>query len=150
ELGSIGFLDEYDSRPNRLFLEYVQQTREVRRTIWAQYPLLLIATGLAVAAAAWFAWRTSSRLLREHQPWSTRRRLLVLPVMAALIVVGARSTLGARYAGRSFAVFSNSHLANELAPNSLYTLANAFLDMRLERSPDEMYGKMERGEMIER
>src|SRR5262249_39554303 len=42
ELASVGFLDEYDSRPNRLFLEYLHKSDELSSTIWKVYPLLVV------------------------------------------------------------------------------------------------------------
>src|SRR5262245_12995430 len=65
ELATIGFLDEYDSRPNRLFLEYLTKSREVAETILAQYPLLLAVSLGALVAFGWLAWRATGWLLRD-------------------------------------------------------------------------------------
>ncbi len=150
ELATIGFLDEYDSRPNRLFLEYLTRSREVAETIVAQYPLLLAVSALALAGTGWLAWRASARLLAPRPALPLRERLGWAAAVLALIALGIHGSFGARGATRSFAAFSRSHLANELASNSLFTLACAFTDLRLERSPEQLYGRLPREEAIER
>jgi phosphoglycerol transferase MdoB-like AlkP superfamily enzyme len=149
ELASFGFLDEYDSRPNRLFLEYLHKSDELTATILKAYPLLVVVAALGVGAVAWFAWRIGGRLVREHEGWSARRRLVLAPLLLLILFGAARGGV-AHAANRSAANFSNSHLANELVPNGLYTIACAALDMRMERSAAELYGDLPRDEVIAR
>jgi len=149
ELASLGFLDEYDSRPNRLFLEHALDG-EVLRTIWRQYPLLVCATVPALALLGWAVAHGLARLERARADWNGTRRALALPVVAlALFLAGRGSVLG-RATTRSVANVSTSHLANELVPNSSYTLACAFFDLYLERSPAELYGDMPFDEALAR
>ena len=150
ELATIGFLDEYDSRPNRLFFEYLTRSREVAETILAQYPLLLAVSVLVLGALGWLAWRASARLLGDAAVPDLRRRLPWALAAVAMLALGIHGSLGVRGATRSFADFSRSHLANELAPNSLYTLGLAFFDLHMERSPEQLYGSLPREETIER
>ncbi|HZO10182.1 MAG TPA: LTA synthase family protein [Myxococcota bacterium] len=150
ELVAQGFLDEYDSRPNRLFLEYLTRSREVAATILAQYPGLLAVSLAALMAVGWLAWRASGRLLPAPEPGAKDRRLVWAGATLALLLLGMHGSLGERGATRSLAAFSRSHLANELVPNSLFTLACAFLDLHMERSPEQLYGSLPREQVVAR
>jgi phosphoglycerol transferase MdoB-like AlkP superfamily enzyme len=150
ELASIGFLDEYDSRPNRLFLEYLERNDEVTAAVLKSYPVLVGVSVLALSAAGWLAWRQCARWLREPHAWSTGRRLLCLPLVLGLLGFAARGATLGRAFNRSTANYSSSHLANELVPNGLYTLACAAMDMRMERSPRDLYGDLPADEILAR
>lgn len=150
EFASFGFLDEYDSRPNRLFLENLGKSVEVATTVLRNYSVLLACTVLALAASGWFVWRWSERLIARARPWSWRRRLVALPFVAAVLLFTARGATLGRALNRSQANFTESHLVNELVPNALFTLSCAVADLRLERSPRDLYGDMPVAEVLER
>ena len=150
ELASFGFLDEYDSRPNRLFLEYLHKSDELTRTILTVYPVLVAITALLVGSAAWLAWRTTSRLVEAQPAWSWRRRLTALPVVCLVLFVAGRGGVSVRAANRSTANFTTNHLANELVPNALYAIGCAAYDLHMERSPFDLYGELPSDEILAR
>jgi phosphoglycerol transferase MdoB-like AlkP superfamily enzyme len=150
EAATYPFVTQYDSRPNRVFIEYVIYPHEVAPTLWADHKLALGLGIGAVAVAAWAAWRATVRLLVPFPPWSWWR-LAVVPVAVALLVLGARSSLGHRGGNISTAAFSRDHLLNELALNSTYAVGYA-LDSQLHHEVDvgKVYGALPRAEAIAR
>jgi phosphoglycerol transferase MdoB-like AlkP superfamily enzyme len=120
EFATLPFLAQYDSRPNRIFRDYLGYPHEVAGTLWAGFWLALAGGVLVVVVVGSLAWRASRALLREHAAWPCAVRLLTLPLVAGALVLGMRSSLGPRPANISTAAFSSDHLANELALDSAY------------------------------
>ncbi len=141
ELSTPSFIAEYDTRPNRLYFEYLQYPKEVFGTLMKAYSLQFLAvTVLGVVLTTGFFFVVSTQM-RRAQPWPWRTRALVFPLILALMFIGARSTFGHRPANLSTASFSHNHLANELAVSSTYTLLNAiYMDLR--EVGAEIYGDM--------
>lgn len=151
EVATIPFLAEYDQRPDGKFIEYLKHTNEVFGTLWKVYKVELAVGLLALLLVSTFVWRRTKKIIRNYPEWSLSRRLLLLPLVLALLVLGARSSLGHRPANISTAAFSTNNLANELALNSTYSLLNAIYRLaRHEKNPSEMYGDMEESEVYQR
>ncbi len=150
EVATVPFLEQYDNRPNRLFVEYLVYPREVFGMLWADYKVELLLAAVLLVVAWRGAWRTSQHLLLEHRPWPWWLRLVMVPVVTVLLFLGGRSSLGHRAANPSTAAFSNENLANELALNSTYSLAFAVHRMSHEGMAVERYGAMDFEEALER
>lgn len=149
ELSTPNFIGEYDTRPNRVYFEYLRYPKEVFGTVWKSYPLQLLAVTLGLALLTTGFYFVVSRQMRCVEPWSWRARALCFPFILLLMFIGARSTFGHRPANLSSASFSHNHLANELAVSSTYTLLNAIY-MHLREVGSEMYGDMPWPEVQER
>lgn len=150
ETATPSFISEYGIRPNRLFLEYLIYPREVFSMLWAQYKPQLFLASLLVPLAAWGAWALFGRSLRRRTGWSLLRCLLVFPILAALLVLGARSSLGHRPANISTAAFSSDPLVNDLALNSTYSVMYAAYRMKDEKEAGKFYGRMDADEIVRR
>lgn len=151
EMTTFSFIEEYDLRPDRKFLEYLKHPREVLGTLWGAYKLEFLISTIVIVLAAIFFWRFSSKIIINYREFDWKPRLVLLPIVIALLVLGARSTLGHRPANISTATFSNNHLANELALNSTYTMAYAgYRLLKHEESPLKMFPEMEEAEVLER
>lgn len=144
EVATVPFVAQYDSRPNRIFIDYLIYSREVFGTIWADYKLNIFVAAILVGIILFFAWRVSQRLCHNHRAWSVKKRLIILP-LAVLVLI-----LGARPANISTAAFSNSHLANQLALNSSYSASYAIYRRGNEVDPSDFYGKLSEQEIIQR
>jgi len=142
EVVTPSFISEYDSRPNRLFFEYLDHPFEVFATLWGAYKLSFVLGLVILALAAWGGWRLSHKLIQAAQPWSSRRRLAVFPLVALLIFSGARSSLDHRPANMSTAAFCNDPLINQLGVSSTYSLCYAIYRMHDESDSVRAYGKM--------
>jgi len=144
------FIDQYDARPNRLFLEGLEGSREILATVLRQYGLhlaLVLALGAGVLVAG---YRLARLALEVAGGWSLGRRLACLPVVLALLFLGVRGTLAHRPINAASVAFSGQNVVNQLALNSTYTAARAWYDLRHERPPAALYGRMDTAEILAR
>jgi phosphoglycerol transferase MdoB-like AlkP superfamily enzyme len=149
ELMSISFINEYDARPNRLFIENLIPNAELRATIWADYKWVLLGIFMVLAVSLWACWRLSGVFAIRAATWSRRAQVLWSPVALLLLVWGIRGT-DHRPVNVSSAFFSTDHLVNELSLNSSYSAAYAAYRRRHESSPTKLYGKMDEAEIVTR
>ncbi|MDR0765441.1 MAG: LTA synthase family protein [Odoribacteraceae bacterium] len=150
ELVTPSFIHQFDTRPNRLFLEYLAYPREVLPTLLKGYPVALLLVGVTLAAALLLAVRRGKRFFRATTAPAITR-LLVFPFLAVALVAGARGSLTSkRPVNASNAIFSNDQLTNTLALNSPYTLLHAIYSLKHKASPSRAYGSMDKEEAYRR
>ena len=150
ENATLPFIAEYDVRPNVIFINYLKYPREVLGTIWAVYkPQLLVAVVMMALAAWWFA-RSPYTRFSEALRLSWRIRLLLLLPVLMVLLLGVRSSLGHRPANPSDAVFSANRLLNELAKNSLHSVAYAAYSQIRHGGSADKYGRMPVAEAVAR
>jgi len=149
EIGTIPFMAEFDSRPDRLFIEHMTQVREVFSMVLKGYPLHILAGIILPTSAAWLVFVFfQKRVGRFHNPSILQRTVLCI-IVVPLLVMGARSSFRHRPANISTAAFSTSHLVNQLALNSTYSLAYAAYSLKKhENKPSRLYGKMDTAKMF--
>lgn len=150
EAVSFDFLEEYDHRPNRLFVEYLAGSKEVTGTLWAQYRWHMLATLLLAALTFVLSWKLATRVLALSASARPALRRGLLALSLPLLALGARGTLDHRPVNPSSAAFSGENLLNQLALNSIYSVAYAAYSMRSERSPADLYGRMAPAEIYQR
>lgn len=150
EFSTPSFINEYDSRPNRIFVEYLDHPREVFSTIWEAHALPLIIAIMAVLLTLWFVFYLVATSNGKTGPWSWRRRLVMLPVILLLMFLGARSSFDHRPANPSTAAFSNDHLVNQLGLSSGYSVAYSVYSLFKESDSAKLYGKMPKEEVYRR
>jgi phosphoglycerol transferase MdoB-like AlkP superfamily enzyme len=150
ELATPQFLIEFDSRPNRLFIDYLQYPREVLAMLWGGYRMLLIVALAAVAGLGFWTLRHFDRCSRGARSWPRRTVLLVWPLVVALLFLMIRSSLQHRPANLSTFAFCNDAMVNSLVANSTYTVLTAVYGAKNESHSSEMYGEMSVTEMIGR
>jgi phosphoglycerol transferase MdoB-like AlkP superfamily enzyme len=144
------FLAQYDTRPNRIFIDYLRYPQEIVPTVWSEQKVAVVVGFTVVIAVTVLTWRRMYAALSRAPRWPWPRRLLLLPVVGALLFLGARSSLGHRAANISTAAFSSDHFANELALNSTYAVGYAVEHGRNEVSPGRLYGNLERHDAMAR
>lgn len=150
ELATRDFINEYDTRPNKLFIDYLIYPKEVAGTLFKSYLGSMIATFLILSAVVFVLVRNAPKLFYPREVAYKTRLLLFLPV-AFLLFFGARSSLTSkRPINASNAVFSTDQLTNSLGLNSLYTVGFAVYSIKNEGDAAKMYGKMEIAEAIAR
>lgn len=148
ELATPAFIDTYDLRPNRLFVEYLIYPREVFGMLWQGHRIALLLAAVLVPAVLWASWRWSGRLCRDPRmpAWYWR------PVLAVLILVlglaGARSSLGHRGLNPALVAFSTDPLVNTLVLNSAYSVGFAIKQLGKEEDAASLYGHMDRAELL--
>lgn len=150
EIASAPFLAEFDSRPNRIFIDYLKYPSEVLRTVWADQKLGIAIALTSMSVVGWITWTALRSAIASAYSWSWRRRLIVLPFAAGLLFICARGTFSHRPVNISTAAFSHEHLVNQLALNGTYSLAYAVYSLKHEHAPDRMYGRMDDAEILAR
>ncbi|WP_426702318.1 LTA synthase family protein [Rhodanobacter sp. Col0626] len=146
EVSTPQFILEYDTRPNRLYIEYLNSPHEVSAMLWHGYKGVLLAGVIGLALLGWIGFR----LLRANRV-DARMKLWLRPVVTvvafALLFLAGRGTLEHRPLNASMVAFSDDSMVNSLPLNSLYSVANAIRGLSNERSATAVYGKMPEPEM---
>jgi phosphoglycerol transferase MdoB-like AlkP superfamily enzyme len=150
EISSPDFIKQYDTRPNRIFLDYLIYPREVLGTLFKSYLSSIIITIVLLAAFVTMLVYKRKKIFGSSTV-AYKYKLLVLPFAAFFIFLGARSSLTSkRPINASNSVFSFDQLTNSLGLNSLYTVAFAAYSLKNEDNAADMYGKMDKEEAYRR
>jgi phosphoglycerol transferase MdoB-like AlkP superfamily enzyme len=150
ENATLPFFAEFDVRPNDIFLNYLEYPKEVFGNIWASYKLELFVSFAMMGGIGYLFWKkTEERFSVFFQvPWWLR--VIVLLPLLAVLFIGIRSSFGHRGANISTAVYTNSHLVNEVTKNSLYAIGYAFYSQKKHGGNMKKYGKMDLDEAYDR
>lgn len=135
------FIIEYDSRPNRIFFQYLGHPREVFGMIWEGYRGVLAAAIALIALLTWAGWR----LLRPGRPDRALRwwlRPIVCLALVAFSVMSIRGTLDHRPINASTVAFGNDAMVNTLPLSGFWNVVNAAYMATNEKSAFDLYGKM--------
>lgn len=142
ELATPNFMLQYDTRPNRLFIEYLVYPKEV-------FNMLMKSLGLQMVVAIIVLVFACRYLVIKSKSWfklydvKISNQLLLFPVFGFLLFWGIRSSLTSiRPINASNAVFSSNQLTNSLALNSLYTVSFAVYSLKHEEDMTKMYGTL--------
>jgi phosphoglycerol transferase MdoB-like AlkP superfamily enzyme len=149
ELATVPFMREFDARPNRIFLEYLANPREVLSTVLSTAPLMTVVAIVATALAAWGLFRLFRRSVAATSEWRWWVRAAVFPLIGGLFFYCIRGT-GHHPINPSSAAFSGDALTNQLALNSVYSVAYAAYATKNEGDPAKFYGEMPAAEIYAR
>ncbi len=150
ELTSSDFIKQYDTRPNRLFLDYLIYPKEVMGTLFKSYLSSIILTFVIMGAFIYLLFKKRKSLFATPVTEYRFKLFLFLPV-AFLLFFGARGSLTSkRPINASNAVFSFDQLTNCMGLNSFYTVAFAAYSLKNENNAGKMYGKMDSNEAYSR
>lgn len=150
ELATPQFVIEYDSRPNRLFVEYLAYPQEVSAMLWNGYRGLLCVTVAGIAALSWIVVRHFRKYAANVATLSTHTLVIVWPLLVILLFVMIRSSTQHRPANLASFAFSDDPMVNSLVANSAYSVMTAVYGLKNESQSSEMYGDMAMPEMIAR
>lgn len=142
ELSTLDFINQYDTRPNRLFLDYLIYPKEVVGTLLKSYLPSLIITTILLGIALFFAFKHGKKIFYPQES-NYKTKLLLFLVVAFFLFWGARGSLTSkRPINASNAIFCSDQMTNSLGLNSLYTVAFAAYSMKNEGDVKK-YGKMD-------
>lgn len=150
ELSTPTYIEFFDSRPGRIFFEYLNHPREVGLLLMGGFIIQSVFVIVGTVLGGLVAYFGLRRLLEIQTSFSYPSQLLILPVVLVTLVLGARSTLGHRPINASSVAFSNDQLLNELGLSSTYTVLNALYGLKNEGDPSELYPGMPDMEVIDR
>lgn len=148
ELSTPQFITEYDTRPNRLYVEYLGHPREVFGMLWEGYKWLMLAVAIGVALSIWLGFKLF-RPGRPDKPLRWYWRPVMGVSLVAFSVMSIRGTLDHRPINTSTVAFSNDAMVNTLPLNSFWNVVNAVYLMQNEVSSFDLYGKMPIGEITQ-
>lgn len=149
ELGTIPFIDQYDSRPDYVYVEYLIYPREVFSTLLASYGLLMLSVGLVTLLSALLVWRMSRNLARIQSGKRLAGALLLTPIVSFMLLAMIRSTLDHHPVNPSTVAFTTDSMVNQLALNSPYTLIYAVYEQtRDNKGRSANYGRMDEDEVL--
>lgn len=151
EFSTPSFIYQYDTRPNRLFLDYLIYPQEVFGTLIKNYLPQIIVTLVGVTAAVFVLLKKKKQIFYSHQVLTIVSKIFLFIISAGLLFTGARASLiSKRPINISNAVFSTDQMVNSLGLNSTYTLFFAMYSLKNEKKGTELYGKMEWNEAVNR
>jgi phosphoglycerol transferase MdoB-like AlkP superfamily enzyme len=149
EFATPQFLYEYDSRPNRLFIEYLVYPREVSAMLWTGYKGTLALVAVGLSAAGWLTVRHFKKYRDRSEPWATRTILLVWPIVVIVLFLLIRSSFQHRPANLATFAFCDDAMVNSLVTNSAYSVLSAAYGLKNE-AQSAIYGEMPAQEIISR
>ncbi|MFC3113956.1 LTA synthase family protein [Cellvibrio fontiphilus] len=148
ELATPAFLLQFDSRPNRLFIEYLRYPKEVLSTLLFGFTLPFIG-GLSLTVLLSVVLYRVLRLPAASAPqWSLPKYLLAWPLVLLCLFMGVRSTTDHRPANPAFFAITGDAMVNSLVINSGYSVLYAIYNLKHEARSTEMYGKLSTPEML--
>ena len=128
EIASPPFISEYGVRPNRLFIDYLVYPKEVISTLTGGHLIAVIATIVISVLCFVLAFKFPGGLLsKDYRTGGSVRGIIALALIAIVIPLGIRSTIGHRPLNPSMLSFSGRPLDDSLPVNSSF---NVFYAMR--------------------
>jgi len=144
ELGTIPYIDQYDARPNYIYVEYLKYPREIFSMLLTSYGLLMAVVAFATLLSALLAWQMTRSITQVPNRQRLPGALLLTPVMAVLIFAMIRSTTDHHPVNPSTVAFTTDSMVNQLPLNSPYTLIYAVYEQhRDSKGGFANYGKMD-------
>jgi phosphoglycerol transferase MdoB-like AlkP superfamily enzyme len=148
ETASPPFISQFDVRPNRLFIEYLANPKEVTSMLWEGFRaavLLGLACTLLLGAAF---YRILRRASKEAVTWPVRTVLLSWPLLVVLVFFQVRSTTAHRPANPALFALTKDALVNSLIINSPWSVIDAVNSLGREAKSSEIYGEMPRERVL--
>lgn len=125
ESSTFPFFQQYDVRPNYLFVEYLKYIHEVSSMLIADYKTVFLLTFVMmyIVASAYLKYAQKQFLPCFDLPY-IKRVLWIFPLLV-IFLIGIRSSNGHRPANLSDALYSSNRVLNEVTKNSLYSILYA-------------------------
>ncbi|MGB5917558.1 LTA synthase family protein [Arcobacter sp.] len=152
EIATFPFMAQYDSRPNYLFVEYLEYPKEVFSMLMADYKLPLFFAFVIISLFSYVYLKKCKDSFIEIFDINFFKRALFFIPLIVILFIGIRSSFGHRPANNSDAMYSSSRILNEVTKNSMYSIGYAIYSMSKNSSKDiqKKYGKMDISEAISR
>lgn len=148
ELATPAFIETYDFRPNRLFVEYLSYPKEVFTMLKQGHLEAVIISLVFTILATIIYWRLSGKVVKNVRSLHLKWRFPVALLVIAFAFMGARSSFAHRGINPAMVAFSADLLVNSLVLNSGYSVLYAVQQLKDEDKSSEQYGKMAVDEML--
>lgn len=134
ELTTPSFINEYYTRPNRIFIEYLICPKALLSMLLKNHLADLINSLVLCSIASWYTWNWFALRRAETRKISLPLRLISGATILILATIGGRSSLGHRPLNPAMVYFSKDPLVNSLILNSFYSTAFAAKEALAEES----------------
>lgn len=148
EVATPNFIETFDLRPNRLFIEYLVHPKEVFTMLMNGHLVSVIFGVLAILISGVIYWKLSGWATQNLRFPSWKMRPFIALLVAAIVFVSGRSSLAHRGINPAMVAFSSDPLVNSLVLNSGYSVLYAVQQLKDEDKSSEQYGKMSVEEML--
>lgn len=149
EASTPAFINQYDVRPNRLYIEYLDYPQEVFSMLVHGHLLAMLSTLLVATLTSIYSYRLLCKSFTQAQSLKKASNLSILVAALIICLFAARGTLSHRPLNPALVYFSQDSLVNSLVLNSTYSVAFALKNMGNEKSASNLYGTMPRQQIID-
>lgn len=149
EVSSPQFITQFDVRPNRLFIEYLLNPKEVFAMLWNGFRLTVLAGAaitLLLGAGIFYVLRVASARAVD---WPLKRLLFTWPLVFLLVCFQIRSTTAHRPANPALFALTGDAMVNSLIINSPWAIIDALVSLRKEANSSEIYGPFSREKVFD-
>jgi phosphoglycerol transferase MdoB-like AlkP superfamily enzyme len=143
EAASPGFITEYNTRPDRLFIEYLKYPKEVIPMLWNGFRVSVFAAVGLIIAAVWLLRKWLKPWLSYQHPSKNIRYWIALPFVILLVAFSVRSTTDHRPANPAMFAITSDTMVNSLILNSTWSVFHAIYNLKHESKSSEIYGDMD-------
>ncbi len=148
EASTPGFINEYDVRPNRIFIEYLKYPNEVFTMLWRGFKADIFAGFGATILAIWGLRHFMRPWLDAKLDWAPKKTWLIYPLVLVLALLGIRSSLGHRPANPALFAITQDSMVNSLILNSSYSVFYAAYSLQHEAKSSAIYGKLPKADIF--
>jgi phosphoglycerol transferase MdoB-like AlkP superfamily enzyme len=149
EAATPAFINQYDIRPNRLFIEYIAYPQEVFSMLLSGHLMTLVIALLCCVLTVYLLLRYYPKLETNKAPRSFVGSHVSVLLSIFILFVAARGTLGHRPLNPALVYFSQDSLVNSLVLNTCYSVAFALKNMADEKSAASLYGDLPKQQIID-
>lgn len=143
EAASPGFITEYNTRPDRLFIEYLKYPKEVIPMLWNGFRVSVFAAVGLIIASVWLLRKWLKPWLSYQHPSKNIRYWIALPFVILLVAFSVRSTTDHRPANPAMFAITSDTMVNSLILNSTWSVFHAIYNLKHENKSSEIYGDMD-------
>lgn len=133
EMCTIPFMEEYATRPNRLFLEYMIYPAELAKLLINGHLAAVITVFCLMSIFVLFFFRALKKITLKHVPFNLIS-VMIFVVLGTITFISARSSFEHRPFNLAKAIFSSNQIVNTLTANSGYMLATSVKSMMSEKA----------------
>ena len=139
EVANYFFFEEFNSRLNYLFVEYLEYPKEVANMIFNSYALEIF---LLIPILIYLSYRVSIYIKNQLIESKILPKLALLLIILPVLFLGIRSSIDASTPNQSFYSYSNSVMKNDIVNNSIFSLLHSIYLKAKEKMPN--FGEREK------
>lgn len=126
EIATFPFMNQYEIRPNFIFIEYINFPKEIFNMVIHDYLFEFISAIIILILFIYqFFKKYNSKYLNNILEIAFIKRVTIFIPLLIILFLGARSSIGQRPANLSDALWSKNRAINEISKNSIQSILTA-------------------------